>query len=190
MAVSDDSDVVLDHHDDRGTTRARRGAALFDVVVLSWAMGAPVLLLDDLLPVVADGALLLLWLLLVLVEGTTGASPGKHIAGVAVIDDDGRRPALLQAAVRRPWGWLLPLQLLGQPWIQLTTTAALLTMLVMLVTIERSPDRRGFHDRWAGTHVVEVEVDHRARLVVVLVTVALVLATLVLASTQTPIEAV
>ena len=86
----------------------------------------------------------MLGLVLVAVEGMTGASPGKHVTGLAVRRRDGGRVGLLTAARRRPWGWLLPLQLVGPLPNAIATAVALGTLLAMLVSIERSDDRRGF----------------------------------------------
>jgi uncharacterized RDD family membrane protein YckC len=165
--MTSDDEVVLGHHDDTGTTGQRRGAGLYDVLVLGWAVGSLAVPVGAVAPVLAEGSLFWLWLLTVVVEGTTGASPGKHVTGLEVRRLDGDAVGLVTAARRRPWGWLLPLQFVGPVPNALATTVALATVLAMLVSVERSDDRRGFHDRWAATVVVDGEFDRRARLVVV-----------------------
>lgn len=178
--MDEDRDVELGDERDRGTTRARRGAALYDVVVLAWAVGVVAVPAGVVAPWFADASLLVLWLLIVVVEGTTGSSPGKHVTGLHVERQDGGRADLLTAVRRRPWGWLLPLQLVGPVPRAVATATALVVLVAMLVSVERSRDGRGFHDRLAGTTVVAGRFDRRARLVVVLLTAAAALAALVL----------
>lgn len=189
--MTDDRDVVLgEHPDGTGTTKERRGAGLYDLLVVGWAVGTVAVPLRESAPALADGSFFLLWLVLVLTEGITGASPGKHVTGLAVERLDGARVGLLTAMKRRPWGWLLPLQFAGELPNAIATAAALGTIIVMLITIERSEDRRGFHDRLARTRVVDVEFSRGARLVVIAVTVAAALLGILLASQMTPISAV
>lgn len=186
--MTDDTDVVFGRHPDAtGTTRERRGAGLYDILVVGWAIGMLAVPLREVVPALADASFFLLWAVLVLVEGLTGASPGKHVTGLRVQRTDGERVGLFAAAHRRPWGWLLPLQFVGEVPNAIATAVALGTLLVMLVSIERSDDRRGFHDRLAATVVVGGAFDRGARLVVVAVTVAAALLGLVLASAATPI---
>lgn len=189
--MTDDRDVVLGGSpDDTGTTKARRGAGLYDLLVLGWAVGVLAVPVREVAPALADGAFLALWLVQVVVEGLTGASPGKHVTGLWLRRLDGGRVGLLTAAQRRPWGWLLPLQLLGPLPNAIATAVALGTLLVMLVSVERSEDRRGFHDRLAGTEVVAGHFDRRARLVVVIVTLAAAVLGMLLAAQVTPVTPV
>ena len=185
--MDDDRDVVLGSTDAAGTTRQRRGAGLYDILVLTWAIGLLAVPVDAVAPVVAAGAFFWLWLLQVVVEGLTGASPGKHVTGLRVVRSDGRRVSLLTAARRRPWGWLLPLQFLGPVPKNVAAAVAVGTLVAMAVSVERAPDGRGFHDRLAGTEVVSGRFDRRARLVVVAATLAGALLGIVLAAQVTPI---
>lgn len=186
--MTDDREVVLgDSPDDTGTTKERRGAGLYDILVVGWAIGVLAVPVREVAPALADGAFLALWLVLVVVEGVTGASPGKHVTGLRVRRLDGGRVGLLTAARRRPWGWLLPLQLAGPLPNAIATAVALGTLLVMLVSVERSTDRRGFHDLLAGTEVVAGRFDRRARLVVIGCTLAAAVLGIVLAAQVTPV---
>lgn len=186
--MPDDSDVVLgDSPDDSGTTKARRGAGLYDLLVVGWAVGVLATPVREVAPVIADGAFFWLWLVLVVVEGVTGASPGKHVTGLRVQRLDGAPVSVLTAAKRRPWGWLLPLQFLGRTPNAIASAVALGTLLVLLVSIERSEDRRGAHDRIAGTKVVEGIFSRRARLVVVGTTLVAAVLGIVLAAQVAPL---
>lgn len=188
--MSDDRDVVLGRSDDSGATNQRRGAALYDLLVLGWLVGVLAVPVREVAPLVAEASLLLLWLLLVTVEGLTGASPGKHVTGIRVQREDGRRVSVVTAALRRPWGWLLPLQLVGPLPNAVATAAALGVLLVMLVSTERAVDGRGFHDRIAGTAVVVGQFDRRVRLVIVALTAIAALVGIVLAAQSTPVTPV
>lgn len=185
--MTDDRDVVLGDPDATGTTKERRGAGLYDILVLGWAIGVIATPIREVAPLVADGSLFGLWLVLVLTEGLTGASPGKHVTGLRVVRLDDAAVTMRTAAVRRPWGWLLPLQFAGDLPNAIATAVALAVLLWMLISVERSPDRRGFHDRFAGTTVVDATFDRRARLVVVLLTVAVALAGILLAAQLAPV---
>lgn len=189
--MTDDRDVVLHgHHDDTGTTKQRRGAALYDILVVGWAVGMVAVPLREAAPALADASFFLLWAILVVTEGVTGASPGKHITGLTVKRLDEGRVHLLTAARRRPWGWLLPLQFLGELPNAIATSVALGTMIVMLISIERSDDRRGLHDRLSDTLVVDGDFNRGARLIVIAVTVAAALLGLLFASQVTPVTPV
>ena len=186
--MADDADVVLGRHPDaRDTARERRGAGLYDILVVGWAVGMLAVPLREAAPALADASFLWLWVVLVVTEGTTGASPGKHVTGLTVERLDGGRVGLLTAARRRPWGWLLPLQFAGPLPNAIATAVALGTLLVMLVSVERADDGRGLHDRLADTVVVRGEFSRGARLVVVAVTLAAAVLGLLLASQVTPI---
>lgn len=184
----DDREVVLGHHDERGTTRPRRGAVLYDALVVSWVMGGIGAALARVVPTVGEVPLLLLWVLLVAVEWAACGSPGKLVTGSRVEMLDGSRPGLLAVVLRRPWGWLLPLGLVSPVLRAGTQVVAIVIALGMLVTIERSDDRRGFHDRLAGTRVVDGPVDRRARIAVVVATAVLVLVALLLGAQTTPVD--
>lgn len=189
--MTDDRDVVLHgHHDDTGTTKQRRGAALYDILVVGWAVGMLAVPMREVVPALADASFFLLWAILVVTEGITGSSPGKHVTGLAVNRLDEGRVNLLTAIRRRPWGWLLPLQFVGELPNAIATSVALGTMLVMLISIERSDDRRGLHDRLADTLVVEGDFSRGARLIVIAVTVAAALLGLLFASQVTPVTPV
>ena len=186
--MGDDADVVLGRHPDaKGTTTERRGAGLYDLLVVGWAVGMLAVPLREVAPALADASFFWLWAVLVVTEGVTGASPGKHVTGLSVERVDGGRVGLLTAARRRPWGWLLPLQFVGEVPNAVATAVALGTLLVMLVSVERSDDRRGLHDRLADTVVVSGDFSRGARLVVVAVTLAAAVLGLLLASQVTPI---
>lgn len=185
--MTDDRDVVLGDQDDTGITKQRRGAALYDVIVLGWALGVLAVPARELLPLFTQASLLVLWLLLVLVEGVLGRSPGKIVTGIEVVRLDGRPVTLLTAALRRPWGWLLPLQLVGGAARSVAMVAALAIMIAMAVSTRFGGDRPGVHDRLAGTEVVEGTFDPRARLVVVVTTLAAAVLGFVLAAATTPI---
>ncbi len=187
----DDRDVVVGaDHDATGSTRERRGAALYDLIVMSWAIGGVVLLLELVWPAAASVPLLVLWVLLVLVEGATGSSPGKLVTGLRVVREDGHRPNVWQVALRKPWVATLWLPLVSAEAGRWATAGALVILLAMLISIERSDDRRGFHDRLSGTHVEFVGVRRSARLAVVISTALLVLLTLIVASATAPVEAI
>lgn len=185
--MTDDRDVVLGGPGATDSTRERRGAGLYDVLVLGWAVGVLAVPVREVAPLLADGSLFALWLVLVYVEGLTGASPGKHVTGMRVVRLDGRPVSVLTAMRRRPWGWLLPLQFLGPVPNAVATAVALGVLLAMLVSVERSSDGRGFHDRLAGTRVVAGTFDRRARLVVVAVTALAALAGFVAATQVAPV---
>ncbi len=186
--MADDADVVFGRHPDAsGTTKERRGAGLYDILVVGWAVGMLAVPIREVAPALADASFFLLWAVLVLTEGMTGASPGKHVTGLRVERLDGGRVGVLTAARRRPWGWLLPLQFVGDLPNAIATSVALGTLLVMLVSIERSDDRRGLHDRLADTVVVGGHFNRGARLLTVAVTLAAAILGLLFASQVTPI---
>ncbi len=187
--MDDDRDVVLGSTADPGTRGQRRGAGLYDILVVGWAVGMLAVPVRAAAPWLADGAFFALWLVLVVTEAATGASPGKHVTCLRVVRRDGRPVSLLTAVHRRPWGWLLPLQFVGPVPNAIATAVALATLLVMLVSVERSAGGRGFHDRLAGTEVTDAGFDRRARLVVVTATLAAAILGLVLASQATPVTA-
>ncbi len=186
--MADDADVVFGRHPDAsGTTKERRGAGLYDILVVGWAVGMLAVPIREVAPALAEASFFVLWAVLVLTEGMTGASPGKHVTGLRVERLDGGRVGVLTAARRRPWGWLLPLQFVGDLPNAIATSVALGTLLVMFVSIERSDDRRGVHDRLADTVVVGGHFNRGARLLTVAVTLAAAILGLLFASQVTPI---
>ena len=89
---------------------------------------------------------------------TTGATPGRVLAGVRVARTSGESPGLRAAVIRElaalgfPFSLALG-QLLPEGAGALVSTAI---FTVFLVVIARDPLRRGWHDRAAGTIVVRV----------------------------------
>ncbi|HZU08049.1 MAG TPA: RDD family protein [Chloroflexota bacterium] len=80
-----------------------------------------------------------------------GATPGKHLLGLRIVNRAGQAPSLGQAVVRA-LGYLLSALVLGLGFLWLF-----------------GPERRGWHDRLAGTYVVkrqtaraDTAVDHAA----------------------------
>lgn len=86
-------------------------------------------------------------------EGTARmATPGKRLLGLRVRPSEGRRVDFALAALRG-WPWWLTGALAGvDP--QLVPAGALLS-LAALIPIVFSTERRGLHDRMAGTRVVD-----------------------------------
>ncbi|NQW16338.1 MAG: RDD family protein [Chloroflexi bacterium] len=75
----------------------------------------------------------------VLPTGFWGQSPGKWVAGIIVIDRDGRVPGVAQA---------IPREMVGR----VVSIAALFVGLAWMV---KSENRQGWHDIIAGTYVVK-----------------------------------
>ncbi len=106
---------------------------------------------------VGVGVLLLVWLVLVTLVAVRGTSPGKQLTGLAVVRvDRPGEPVGFGAALRRCVVLALPGILTGGfAWLALAWTAL----------VDGSGMRRGWHDRVAGTAVVDarpatpVEVD-------------------------------
>ena len=84
------------------------------------------------------------YLYFVVCEATRGATFGKQACRLGVVTVDGRRPSYAEAAKRNAFMLvsLIP-----------ATIGGLLTLVACLavaVTMARSADGRGVHDRWAG----------------------------------------
>lgn len=82
----------------------------------------------------------------VVTESGLSTTLGKRIVGLRVVGVDGRRPSVTAAGLRNMW------ILFGLvPWVG--GLALLAAIVVIAVTIARSTDHRGQHDRLAGTVV-------------------------------------
>jgi uncharacterized RDD family membrane protein YckC len=79
----------------------------------------------------------------VVAQGLTGATPGKVLAGVRVVDGRGRPPGLGRALVRSV-AWVVD----GFPYV---------VPFVGFVAAAADGDGRRLGDRWAGTYVVAVD---------------------------------
>ena len=86
----------------------------------------------------------------VLMEGTQGATLGKKIVGLRVLGPNGApQPDLQQAFMRNLFVVAAAIACIGQ-------LAALVMVIVIMVTISQSPIKQGWHDRLAGgTQVVK-----------------------------------
>ncbi|WP_457192467.1 RDD family protein, partial [Nocardioides sp. P5_E3] len=133
----------------------RRFAALVIDRLLAWTVIAGVgvatalLVSDDVWTVVGAvaGATVLLWLVLSVVVGLTGMSPGKAVTGLRVVHHGtgtpiGVGPALLRSLV---------LGVAGLP-----TFGIGLATLAWTAVEDRSRQRRGWHDHLTNTVVVDV----------------------------------
>lgn len=178
----DDREIVLGADVVARTRRTpgRVTAGAFDVVVGAYVVGSTLAALASLgvvrmqLPV--GVGLLSLWVVLVLVEGLTGASPGKLVVGLEVVDEAGEPAGLWAAARRRPWGAPLLLVLVGLPTVRaVATIVAVAALLVTAVTTLRGIDGRAWQDRIAGTRVRESWGGTRPRTITILAVLALVL---------------
>jgi uncharacterized RDD family membrane protein YckC len=109
--------------------------ALLAGVVLSW------LLPHDVVRSARIVSFVLAWLaVFVVAQGLTGATPGKVLVGVRVVDEHGRPPGMARALVRS-LAWIVD----GFPY---------LVPFVGFVTAAADGDGRRVGDRWAGTYVV------------------------------------
>ncbi|MCA9490606.1 MAG: RDD family protein [Myxococcales bacterium] len=94
-----------------------------------------------------------LQLLLVLVwfvasDALLGRTPGKAVFGLRVEGAEGGLPSWREAVIREAFVALGAIPFVGP-------LLALAAWLAIVVTVRRSPDGRGLHDRWAGgTRVV------------------------------------
>ncbi|MFP6680020.1 MAG: RDD family protein [Dehalococcoidia bacterium] len=75
---------------------------------------------------------------LIIFTGLRGQTPGKMVAGIIVVDEDGHVPGVALA---------IPREMVGR----LVATAALG---IGLAWISLDPQRQGWHDKIAGTYVV------------------------------------
>jgi uncharacterized RDD family membrane protein YckC len=74
----------------------------------------------------------------VLPTGFWGQTPGKWVAGIIVIDQDGRVPGVAQA---------IPREMVGR-------VVSIAALMLGILWILRDKDRQGWHDKIAGTYVV------------------------------------
>ncbi len=116
----------------------RLGAAIIDGVIvgiISWV-------LDDLLllPLLMFWFLPLLLLYHWLFTGLRGQTPGKMAVRIKVVDAQGNRPTLRVAARREVLGKLV----------------STVVLCIGFLWIETDKQKRGWHDRIAGTYVVKV----------------------------------
>lgn len=162
----------------RFTTSAPAPATLFmrfsamflDQIIVGLVLAAVSFLLKSRLPASAGPAwpivLRLCGLLyFALWESRSGATPGKRLCGLRVVDEHGRRPAFWRAATR----WLIvegPNQLFtslrmtgvieqaGFAYAALATSGGIFQLLSFFFARSRA-DAAMFHDLWTGTRVVE-----------------------------------
>jgi uncharacterized RDD family membrane protein YckC len=74
----------------------------------------------------------------VLPTGFWGQTPGKWVAGIIVIDQDGRVPGVSQA---------IPREMVGR-------VISIAAFLIGIIWIMFAKDRQGWHDKIAGTYVI------------------------------------
>ncbi|MCC7155789.1 MAG: RDD family protein [Bryobacterales bacterium] len=92
-------------------------------------------------------------LYLIVAEASAGqASPGKRLAGIRVMEANGRRVTLARATVRTalqfaPWLALIS----GLPWL---VTAAVIPYVIALAGILLGRKHRSWYDRLSGTAVI------------------------------------
>ncbi|MBW3606659.1 MAG: RDD family protein [Actinobacteria bacterium] len=97
--------------------------------------------------VIASGAALVYF---VACEAAFGQTLAKRLLGICVVMADGTRVTLLAALTRRvPFFAGMVVPLVGALFNFAVPLTALIT------AIQDEPTGRGFHDRWAGTRVVE-----------------------------------
>ncbi|MDP6822474.1 MAG: RDD family protein [Dehalococcoidia bacterium] len=89
-------------------------------------------------PETAPQDLLILLGYLILFTGIRGQTPGKMVAGIIVVDDEGHVPGVAVAIPREMVGRLVASAALG----------------LGLAWISFDPKRQGWHDKIAGTYVV------------------------------------
>lgn len=89
----------------------------------------------------------------VYMESSMGATVGKKLLNMRVVDDAGA-PLSMEASARRNW-WLLIGLLGGIPVIGfLASLASLAVVIYIAVTISGDPNNRGWHDKLANAGVV------------------------------------
>jgi len=86
----------------------------------------------------------------ILADIFAGATLGKAALRLQVVNQDGSRISLKQAATREFFILLGAIPFAG-PFL------ALASWIWIVVTIRSSPMRQGVHDRWAGTRVISRE---------------------------------
>jgi uncharacterized RDD family membrane protein YckC len=74
----------------------------------------------------------------VLLTGLFGQTPGKFVAGIIVVDSEGRTPGVAMAIPREMAGRFVAVVVLG----------------IGLLWVLYDPKRQGWHDKIAGTYVV------------------------------------
>jgi uncharacterized RDD family membrane protein YckC len=134
---------------------ARIGARLLDVLIV----GIPASIVLSIFGIGTFGGLdgdswlggaitSLLWFgYFVFLESNRGATLGKQILNLKVIEADGSYPSTESAAKRNVW------MLFGLiPW--LGGLLSLVAVIVIMVTISSDNHNRGYHDTFAGTAVM------------------------------------
>jgi len=90
-----------------------------------------------------------------LFESRMGATPGKRVLALRVYAPDGNPPSLADAVRRSVFaiaGVVAVVPLIGE---SLAMPLNLFAVITVIITIQRSPSRQGWHDRFAGnTQVV------------------------------------
>lgn len=90
----------------------------------------------------------LLWFgYFVWLESSQGATLGKKLLNLRVVQADGTHPTPEQAAKRNIWMLLGLIPLVGG-------LLSLAAVIIIIVTISSNPDNRGYHDTFAGTAVM------------------------------------
>ncbi len=120
----------------------RLGAAIIDgaiVGIISWVLNN-LILLPMFVPTFWFLLLLLLLLYHWLFTGLRGQTPGKMAVRIKVVDAQGNRPTLRVAALREVLGKLV----------------STVVLCIGFLWIETDKQKRGWHDRIAGTYVVKV----------------------------------
>jgi len=123
----------------------RAGAFVVDEL-LALALGAAItwLLPDDLARNARILSFVVAWLaVFVVAQGLTGATPGKVLAGVRVVDEHGRPPGLGRALVRS-LAWIVD----GFPYV---------VPFVGFASAAADSHGRRLGDRWGGTYVVATD---------------------------------
>ncbi|MDA1258136.1 MAG: RDD family protein [Chloroflexi bacterium] len=110
------------------------GLLLMIVVFARWVTGnnafsGPKTVLQD---------FIILFGYMILFTGLRGQTPGKMVAGIIVVDDQGRLPGVAVAIPREMVGRFVAVAALG----------------LGLAWISLDPKRQGWHDKIAGTYVV------------------------------------
>lgn len=89
-----------------------------------------------------------------LFESRIGATPGKRVLGLRVYAPDGKPPALGDAVRRSVFaiaGVIAVVPLVGEA---LAMPLNLFAVITVIITIQRSPTRQGWHDRFGGNTLV------------------------------------
>lgn len=132
-------------------------AAVIDVWVLGWVLGIGAqAVVDVLLDITALGALVA-FPLLAAAEARTGRTPGKALTGLRTQGTGGGPVGWRSASRRRSWMALPAVGFL--PGVPVATGGFLLFVaaVALVLSMGRSTDGRGWHDRAAGAEVVASE---------------------------------